>query len=189
MTDNNAALKNKFRKECRQIREKLGEDFRHLSDTAIIKQIENWKPFCNASVILTYMPIKAEVDLRMLFARFPEKNWVLPRILPETDHLMQFHQYLPDRMIRHAFGMQEPQADLPVIPPEAIDLVLVPGLAYDQEGWRLGYGGGYYDRFLKGFMGTSLGVIYDALLLNALPHDANDVQMDFIVSENGIILI
>ena len=85
--------------------------------------------------------------------------------------------------------MQEPQADLPVIPPEAIDLVLVPGLAYDQEGWRLGYGGGYYDRFLKGFMGTSLGVIYDALLLNALPHDANDVQMDFIVSENGIILI
>ena len=84
MTDNNAALKNKFRKECRQIREKLGEDFRHLSDTAIIKQIENWKPFCNASVILTYMPIKAEVDLRMLFARFPEKNWVLPRILPEN---------------------------------------------------------------------------------------------------------
>jgi 5-formyltetrahydrofolate cyclo-ligase len=65
-------------------------------------------------------------------------------------------------------------------------LTLVPGLAYDPRGWRLGYGGGYYDRFLKNYRGISLGVSFDALLLNSLPHEEYDISMDWILTEKTL---
>ena len=88
---------------------------------------------------------------------------------------MVFHRYDARYLIRHPFGMEEPASHLPVILPEEIELTLVPGLAFDRFGWRLGYGGGYYDRFLKGFQGIRAGITFDALLLDEIPHSALDV--------------
>jgi 5-formyltetrahydrofolate cyclo-ligase len=70
-----------------------------------------------------------------------------------------------------------------MIAPEEIGLVLVPGLAFDRHGWRLGYGGGYFDRFLKNFRGISAGIVLGALLLDEIPHTALDVPMRWIVTE------
>jgi 5-formyltetrahydrofolate cyclo-ligase len=63
----------------------------------------------------------------------------------------------------------------------------VPGLAYDRCGWRLGYGGGYYDRFLKNFTGASVGITYQSLLLGSIPHHAHDISMQWIVTEQELI--
>jgi 5-formyltetrahydrofolate cyclo-ligase len=115
---------------------------------------------------------------------YPEKNWVLPRILP--DHGLRFHPYDPQRLVFHSFGMAEPDPELPAVPAQEIELVLVPGLAFDRRGWRLGYGGGYFDRFLKECRGTSLGVTYEALLLENLPRDEHDMPMQWIVTEKKI---
>ena len=133
------------------------------------------------------MPIKNEVDLTPLLTRHSEKRWVLPRIIPEEDHRMVFHPYDAARLVRHPFGMAEPAADLPTVPPEALELVLVPGLAFDRHGWRLGYGGGYYDRFLKGFAGISAGIVFHALLLDDLPHGEFDVPVQWVVTEEGML--
>jgi 5-formyltetrahydrofolate cyclo-ligase len=132
------------------------------------------------------MPIKAEVDLRPLLEQFPQKRWLLPRIRPEENHRMDFHPYDPARLVIHKFGMAEPAADLPVVPADEIELVLVPGLAYDRQGWRLGYGGGYYDRFLAGFGGVSVGVTFHDLLLDTVPHSGYDLPVGWIVSETGL---
>jgi 5-formyltetrahydrofolate cyclo-ligase len=67
-----------------------------------------------------------------------------------------------------------------------VELALVPGLAYDRLGWRLGYGGGYYDRFLFRFNGISVGVAYQALVLESIPHYAHDVAVGWLVSEIGL---
>lgn len=148
--------------------------------------MEGWPIFQQSETILAYMPIKNEADLSPLLPRHPEKRWILPRILPEEDHRMVFHPYDAARLVRHPFGMAEPAADLPTVPPEAIELVLIPGLAFDRHGWRLGYGGGYFDRFLKNFAGVSAGIVFHSLLLDNLPHGEFDVPVQWIVTDEGI---
>jgi 5-formyltetrahydrofolate cyclo-ligase len=63
----------------------------------------------------------------------------------------------------------------------------VPGLAFDRAGWRLGYGGGYFDRFLQDFGGVSVGAVFQALLLDSLPHGEYDVPMQWLVMEGELI--
>jgi 5-formyltetrahydrofolate cyclo-ligase len=186
MPESIAEQKNQIRKQCRQTRQALGEPFREKVSQEMCVQIANWPVFQHARAILTYMPIKGEADLRPLLANYPQKCWILPRILPDAGHSMYFHPYDPRQLVRHPFGMEEPAASLPVIPPDDIDLALVPGLAYDRRGWRLGYGGGYYDRFLTGFSGVSLGVTFDALLLDKLPCGEYDVPVKWIVTEKEL---
>ena len=100
---------------------------------------------------------------------------------------MVFHAYDPDNLIVHPYGMAEPAPHLPQVLSTDIQLVLAPGLAFDRSGWRLGYGGGYYDRFLRSFGGINVGVVFQALLLESLPHGEYDVPVNWLVSEDGFI--
>ena len=136
MQDDIAEQKKMIRKQCRQTRQNLSEPFRTFASQQICNKIENLQAFQKASVVLTYMPIKAEVDLRPLLDGFPHITWVLPRILPEPEHSLVFHIYDPNLLVYHPFGMAEPSRHLPLIAPGEIHLALVPGLAYDmRSGW------------------------------------------------------
>ncbi len=179
--------KRQLRRSCHQVRQELGDAARQQSSLAICSWIESWPVFQGSTVILAYLPITGEVDLTPLLGRQPQKHWVLPRIVPGEKGSMLFHPYQPDRLVRHPYGMEEPTPDLPVISPGEVQLALVPGLAYDRSGRRLGYGGGYYDHFLRGFSGVSLGVIFQALLLDQLPWGKHDVPVQWIVTELGLI--
>lgn len=186
MPDHSPNLKAQLRQQCLETRKALGKETRAQASQGICAHIGDWRLFQRSSVILTYLPMRGEVDLRPLLERHPEKRWLLPRILPEEGNRMALHPYDPERLVRHTFGMEEPDARLPEIPPDEVQLVLVPGLAYDRRGWRLGYGGGYFDRFLKGFSGTSLGVIYQSLLLDSIPHHQYDMPVDWVATESGL---
>ena len=186
MPDELAEAKLQLRKHCRQLRASLGEETRARASQSICDALEGWQIFQQSQAILTYMPIKGEADLTSLLTRHPEKYWILPRIIPEENHRMVFHAYDAARLVRHPFGMAEPTADRPTVPPDAIELALVPGLAFDRRGWRLGYGGGYFDRFLKDFAGVSAGVTFHALLLDEVPRTPLDVPMRWVVTETGI---
>jgi 5-formyltetrahydrofolate cyclo-ligase len=181
-----AELKRQSRRSCRQIRKELGEETCQQGSLSICSWIESWPVFQRSSVILAYMPISGEVDLTPLLERQPQKNWVLPRILPEENHRMVLHPYDAGRLVLHPFGMAEPAPDLPIIPSSKVQLALVPGLAFDRLGRRLGYGGGYFDRFLCDYTGISLGVIFKALLLDHLPCGEYDVPVQWIVTEVGL---
>jgi 5-formyltetrahydrofolate cyclo-ligase len=182
-----AEEKRQLRRTCRQLRNELGEATRQQASLAICSWIESWLIFQRSFIILAYMPITGEVDLTPLMKRQPQKCWVLPRILPDENHRMVFHPYEPGRLVRHLFGMDEPTSDLPVIPCSEIQLAIVPGLAFDHSGRRLGYGGGYFDRFLCEYTGISLGVIFQALLFDELPCGENDMPVQWIVTELGIL--
>jgi len=189
MTDEEiSSQKSQLRERCFAIRKSLGAETRAEASFAICKNIERWHVFQQSQIILSYMPIKSEANLTPLMKRHSQKKWVLPRIIPQEDHRMVFHPYDPDRLVRHPFGMAEPAPDLPIIHPEEIELTLAPGLAFDRTGFRLGYGGGYFDRFLKNFNGVSAGIIFHALLLDETPHAAHDIPMHWIATERELLL-
>jgi 5-formyltetrahydrofolate cyclo-ligase len=181
--------KAQLRQRCKAIRKGLDDENRQRASNDICMHLAKWDIFQRSNVILNHMPMRSEVNLRSLLTDFPEKRWLLPRILPGEDGRMVFHPYDPDNLIVHSFGMAEPAPHLPQIPPDEIQLVLAPGLAFDRFGWRLGYGGGYYDRFLKGFGGISVGVVFQVLLLEALPHGEFDVPVKRLVTEGGLVKI
>jgi len=179
-----ALSKPPLRQECRRLRDSIAPSTRHQANTAICQVIQNWEVFKNSTTICTYLSMNSEVDLSSLLTLHPNKTWAIPRILPAGR--MVFHAYDPARLTRHPYGMLEPEPDCPVVSPNQVQLALVPGLAFDQLGWRLGYGGGFYDRFLFLYRGVSAGISYQALYLNQIPHAQHDIPMQFVITETGI---
>ena len=189
MIESVSEQKFQLRKHCRAVRKALGDEKRAQASLSICERIEEWQIFQQSQTILTYMPVKFEADLTSLLERHPHKKWILPRILPEEDNRMVFHAFDVQRLVLHPFGMVEPASDSPVIAPEEIELTLVPGLAFDRLGFRLGYGGGYFDRFLKNFNGVSAGIVFHDLLFEKIPHSVHDIPMHWIITENDLFAI
>ncbi len=106
----------------------------------------------------------------------------LPRMLPE--HQMEVRQYCPDRpLVQVSFGISEPGEDCPLMAKEEIDLILVPAVCYDRQGYRLGFGGGYYDRWLEHFTGFRAGLCREAVLQDKVPTEAHDSRVDLLLTE------
>jgi 5-formyltetrahydrofolate cyclo-ligase len=82
-----------------------------------------------------------------------------------------------------AFGILEPRHDLPLMDLANIDLILIPAVACDRRGYRLGYGGGFYDRWLPNSTGFKAGIIFYDFYIDAIPSDIWDVPLDVIVTE------
>lgn len=107
----------------------------------------------------------------------------LPRMLPE--HQMEVRLFDPDIPLHSvSFGIQEPGEDCPLIAREEIDLVLVPAVCYDRRGYRLGFGGGYYDRWLAGFSGGTVGLCRGCILQPQVPVESHDSRVDTLITEN-----
>ena len=123
---------------------------------------------------------ETEILVRTLTAR--GKRVGLPRMLPGRG--MEVRGYASDRpLVPAAFGLLEPDEQAPLLERAAIDLILVPGLCYDREGYRLGFGGGYYDRWLAGCSGWKVGLCRAALLQDRLPRGPYDIPVDLVVTE------
>lgn len=106
----------------------------------------------------------------------------LPRMLP--GRRMEVRRCDPDRpLVKVSFGISEPGEDCPLIQREDIDLTLVPAVCYDRRGFRLGFGGGYYDRWLEHFFGVKVGLCREAVLQDRVPTEAHDAKVDILLTE------
>lgn len=125
-----------------------------------------------------------EPDTKKLIARLVErgKRIGLPRMLPE--HQMEVRLYDPNKpLVEVGFGISEPGEDCPILNKEDIDLILVPAVCYDRRGYRLGFGGGYYDRWLERFDGFRVGLCRRAVLQDRVPTEAHDSRVDLLITE------
>ena len=107
----------------------------------------------------------------------------------EAPGILTLHRLDPGELVRHRYGFLQPSPLAPPAAPELIDLVLVPGLAFDTGGHRLGFGMGYYDRLLAA-MDTEVprvGVTSAALLVPELPSEEHDVRMTHLATESGVM--
>lgn len=111
------------------------------------------------------------------------KTAALPRFDSDSnDYIACRVQHLQSEVGPGQFGIREPKAPCPEIPLERLGLILVPGLAFDLHGGRLGRGRGYYDRLLPEIRGIKCGVAFDEQIVEAVPMGKLDVRMDFILT-------
>ncbi|WP_038058213.1 5-formyltetrahydrofolate cyclo-ligase [Thermus amyloliquefaciens] len=128
--------------------------------------------------ILLYHPLPHELNLLPLTQLYPA-HYYLPKV---ADLGLTVHPLGP--LAPGPFGLLEPTTE--AVDPAVLDLVVVPGLAFDREGYRLGHGKGYYDRFLASVRAESVGVVPTALLFPRLPHDPWDVPVGHLATEEGV---
>ena len=106
----------------------------------------------------------------------------LPRMLP--GHQMEVRLYRPELpLVQPPFGIWEPPEAAPLLERDAIHLALVPAVCYDRAGYRLGFGGGYYDRWLSGFGRFTVGLCRDCVLQTQVPRESHDRRVDLLLTE------
>lgn len=184
--------KKALRQRLSEERGALGEEHRAFASSRICARLRDLSCWRFADAVLLYMPIRSEVDISSLLtdALASGKTLGLPRCGEKGR--MRFHRVGDlSELAAGAYGIPEPAEDAPELSKEHFSprtLIVVPGLAFDLSGYRLGYGGGYYDRFLNGFAGISVGVCYADLIQNELPRGLYDRKVQLIVTERKVIL-
>jgi 5-formyltetrahydrofolate cyclo-ligase len=158
----------------------------------VVDRILRLPEYLEARHVLLYLAMPHEVNVEDLMRHEsrPTKAWYAPRCAP--DRRLAIHEYDPLTTVMRSgpHGIREPDRDqVPEIEPAAIDLILVPGLLFTPLGDRLGYGGGYYDRFLPQLPDRCkrLGIASDSQIVQDLPHDSWDAAVDFVVTPTSVL--
>lgn len=179
------------KKELRGIikRQKELEDKSLWSDKSndIFEFIEVLDCFNNASSILLYWSLKDEVITNLITEKWADtKKIYLPVVTGSVLNIVRF-QGIDKMKPEPIFGILEPVSD-EVVGMDEIDLVIVPGVAFDRFCQRLGRGKGYYDRLLAESGAVKIGVAYDFQIVDRVPTETFDVPLDMVVTESEFIL-
>ena len=143
--------------------------------------------YLKATNIAFYYPFGNELDLRDLLAD-DTKNYYLPKI--EQDGNLTFHHYKKgDVLEQNKYGILEPISQ--TINPQILDIIIIPALMCDKNGYRLGYGGGYYDKFFANntFRGTKAVFVPNELLIEKLCNDGWDVPANVVLTQENSYFI
>lgn len=140
--------------------------------------------------IFTFFSIKNEPDINpALYRNFSGKTICFPRCNTK-DKSMDFSAVKDISFLTSgAYSIPEPPATPETVIPLFNDIIFIPGVLFDRQGYRIGYGAGYYDRFLSGVSPVKIGICFDRFIVDELPHNSTDIQVDYIISENEIISI
>ncbi len=143
-----------------------------------------------ADTIFVYYSVRTEVDTLKIIstALGEEKRVALPKCT-DRDGNMEFYyiKNLKDSLTDGIFSLTEPDVSgCKRASHGENSLCIVPGVAFDKKGFRLGYGGGYYDRYLSNFKGRTVGLCYEECLCDELPRDTYDIKVDMIITDNKI---
>lgn len=186
------ADKGSLRAHYLAFRARLSRAVRNAADAGIAGRVMAMPEVMDASVVLSYVSFGSEVGTLGLLRSLLEKGRrvAVPRC-DEAAHSMAFYEIRGlSELAPGAHGILEPlAAKVPLGTSEMVGSVcLVPGLTFDAAGRRIGYGGGYYDRFLAFYPGHKVGLCRSCQLSCAeLPHEASDIPVDFVVTEAGVI--
>jgi 5-formyltetrahydrofolate cyclo-ligase len=147
--------------------------------------------FSSYRVVSGFVAARGEIPMESVLKGLlaSGRKLVLPRVCRE-EHLMHFHHVrCLGELVPGAFGILEPKADHPLVPEEEIDLVLVPGVAFDRKGGRVGFGKGFYDLALPNMRPQTLrvGVCYSFQLVESAPQVEKDQRVHWLLTDEGLI--
>ena len=184
--------KNQMRSEYLEKRAGISAETRRAWDEKICKVFLSLASYRFSDVVLAYLPSGGEIDIRpvLFYALAKGKRVALPR--SAEGEAMDFYFITREELEK----VEDLDADAPRLPaPDACRycpdgspaFMIIPALAYDTAGYRLGYGRGYYDRYINSFVGTRAGLCYTSFLSGTpLPRGRHDIAADFIVTEKGV---
>ncbi len=186
------ADKKRLRAEYKALRAAFSMEEKAQLDRKITDRFLDSPQFCSCRALLCYVSSEIEVGTHLILqAAFGNgKTVAVPRCVPGTCE-MEFY-CIPDlqSLERGAYGILEPNpAQCRKLTDFSDSVCVVPALAYDRTGYRLGFGKGYYDRFLSRFSGQSAGLVYESCFCECLPHGAFDCRVNTVVTENQVISI
>ena len=186
-------MKAQLRRQLIQHRQSMSPELWREKSDRICHHLAQCPWFQQAHTVLAYLSFRQEPDLQHLFVGdWGQHQWGLPRCL--QNQTLAWHQWSPhdaNALQVGTYGIQEPRPSLPQINAAAVDLILVPAVACDQQGFRLGYGGGYYDRLLstpEWATKPTIGIIFDATHLPHLPTEPWDQPLQAVCTESGVFL-
>lgn len=172
----------------KQQRFKLTGEEALIRSSLICRNIMQMRQYQDAKTILCYYAFGNEVNLEQLMknAFTADKKIFLP-VLKEGNHF-EAREFKKDTLFtKNSFGIPEPKEGL-LIEPEELDLVIVPGLAFDRRMHRIGFGAGYYDRYLlKAKSAYTIGAAYAFQIVDYIKEEMHDVCLDAVVSERDVL--
>lgn len=210
MPDKSLLHKSELRKSILAQRKALGPERLQANANAVTKHVVALDQWIDAHIILLYMPIRQELDTAALLA----EAWRMGKAvyMPRCDATVKGHMVMalvrgPEDFMAGAYGILEPRLECPILDLGAKHagqaghadhagqaghamLIFVPAVAFDVTGNRLGYGGGYYDRFLghEAMAKTCrIGLAHGVQVVEALPREPWDCRMDAVVTEGGVL--
>ena len=183
--------KQRMREECLAARKALTVHERSELDRCITQKLLTTSEYEKASTVLTYVSVSSEVSTRQFIthALSDGKTVAVPRCLPQ--HRLEFVAVTSlEQLLPAPFNLLEPPKELPALTEDTIEasICIVPALLIDIKGYRLGYGAGFYDRFLSTYPGKKICLAYHSNLSKVLlPHTEFDVPVDMVITESNIL--
>lgn len=186
-------MKNKIRQDILKIRKKLSSKTIDDKSNFIYHHLKKLSLYENAQNIMVYIDFRNEVRTNQIIDDLlsSNKNVIIPISVPKTKEMILSKVLDPKKeLIEGTYGILEPKEEyIRKIDSSIIDLILVPGVAFDSKGHRIGYGGGYYDRFLDTLKKhiPTVALAFDLQIIERVPYDPFDKKMDYIITETKII--
>lgn len=179
-------LKKQLRKEVAQHKKQYSAQALAAFSLSAVHRLQNLEDFKSAQTICLYHALPDEINTHEVIEKYYEcKNIILPVVVGD-DLLLK-----PYKGIEHTtsgpFGIIEPAQYIEPISPEAIDLIIIPGMAFDRTGNRLGRGRGFYDRLLKTVKAPRIGICFDFQLFENIPTEPFDMRMNKIVTNTEVV--
>ncbi len=184
-----AQMKAELRRRMRGVRAVLPADACAQRSRRACDLLLALPQYASARTLLAYVATRKELAPALLVdaALRAGKTVALPRVNGEA---LSLHRYVAgDALETNGWDIDEPRQTAPLVQPTEVDLVLVPALAIDTRGYRIGYGGGFYDRLLPSLTNAyKVGLAYDFQLISEAPIDAHDVPVDAIVTDASVLI-
>ena len=183
--------KRELRREYRARRRALSPEDRAAWDHALCETTVSLPCFTEAKTLLAYYPLSDEPNLLNVVTRALHmgKTVAFPVCDVETSTMVFRVVSSLEELAEGAFGIHEPTEACPVLSDFDGALCLVPALCFDRRGFRIGYGKGYYDRFLSAHPVQTVGATYDALIADSLPTEPTDRSVSILITERGGLLV
>ncbi len=175
--------KKELRKLIKEKKKTFSPENAIIDSEIIFNHVESLPQFIQAKVILAYWSMPDEVSTHHFVQKWAaEKKMVLPMVVGETLELRAFNG-LQNLVANESFGIHEPKTE-ELVNPKDVDFAIIPGIAFDKKGNRLGRGKGFYDRFLKQTNAYKVAVGYDFQIIDEVPVSSLDVPVDIVISTN-----
>ncbi|MDD4363003.1 MAG: 5-formyltetrahydrofolate cyclo-ligase [Atribacterota bacterium] len=189
----NKLNKKMIRKSILEMRRMLSSDAILDKSNKIANYLIKFDKYQQSENIMLYISTKSEVQTQKIInsAQSDNKNIFIPLIIKEKhDLLPSLIKNFQQELQIGDLGVYEPKINFQrVHPPEILDLVIIPGVAFTRQGYRLGRGGGYYDRFLSKLVQKTckIALSFDFQIIEKIPVEKHDIAVDYIITEKGII--
>lgn len=183
-------VKREMREKYVSMRAAMPREQREAFDTKIFDRICASITYRHSTEILLYASMENEIDTWKLFdvALRAGKKVAFPRTF-EDNTMKYYYCASRDDLEKRENGIYEPKEGLPEYVSTTQSICIVPAVVFDKEGFRIGYGKGFYDRFLSTFTGVKVGLVYSSHILPKVPRGRFDKHVDIIISERGVMAV